>query len=184
MTCFWRFQIKLCRIHNSRCLKSRIWSAYHAMINHPNDPHLASHWWWHVFRLVLIWSQSVGTYFWLSWSWSCQVVFDQFDNGALRFMEGSVPPGPLPSSYSLPLPLCLRSVRDLLSLLETNILILIGSMDRKRLGLGGRLRWESLSFNLNFKVNRISTLSEFQTIFPSVFNIYILPLPLNTLESL
>jgi len=29
-----------------------------------------------------------------------------------------------------------------------------------------------------------STLSEFQTIFWSVFNIYILPLPLNTLESL
>jgi len=63
---------------------TRIWSAYHALTNQPRDPHLASHWWWHVFR----------------------------------FLEGSVPPGPLPSSYSLPLPLCLR----------------------KRLGLGGGLR--------------------------------------------
>lgn len=63
---------------------TRIWSSYHALTNHPRDPHLASHWWWHVFQ----------------------------------FLEGSVPSGPLPPSYSLPLPVCLR----------------------KKLGLGGRLR--------------------------------------------
>ena len=73
-----------------------------------------------------------------------ELAYDWVDNQALRFMEGSVPAGPLPSSYSLPLPLCLRSVRgksrDHILLLKTNILISIDSMDRKRLGLGGRLR--------------------------------------------
>ena len=74
-----------------------------------------------------------------------ELAFDWVDdNRALRFMEGSVPAGPLPSSYSLPLPLCLRSVRgksrDHILLSKTNILISIDAMDRKRLGLGGRLR--------------------------------------------
>ena len=34
-------------------IECRIWAAYHAMTNQPRDPHLASHWWWHVFQWVV-----------------------------------------------------------------------------------------------------------------------------------
>ena len=43
------------------------------------------------------------------WKWT-GVGFSCFSWTTLRFLEGSVPPGPLPSSYSLPLPICIRSV--------------------------------------------------------------------------
>ena len=48
--------------------KTRIWSAYHALTNQPRDPHLASHWWWHVFRWVLIYSDN-KIMISLSWFW-------------------------------------------------------------------------------------------------------------------